>query len=126
MSHHESLRRTFSRRSLTTGALAAAPLAMASRLPAPATARAQDAATVTFWQFSTEEFVIQAYNDAIAAFSEQNPDITVTMEIVPWAEQQQKLITGLTTGSLPDVSMLGNNVVAQFQAIPAASSMSLR
>lgn len=115
----ERPRRTFSRRSLTKSALAAGPLALASRLPSPAPARAQDAANVTFWQFSTEEFVIQAYNDAIAAFSEANPDVAVTMEIVPWAEQQQKLITGLTTGSLPDVSMLGNNVVAQFQALDA-------
>ena len=62
---------------------------------APARARAQEATTVTFWQFSTNDFEIQAYNDAIAAFSEQNPDVTVNMEIVPWAEQQQKLVTGL-------------------------------
>jgi ABC-type glycerol-3-phosphate transport system substrate-binding protein len=41
------------------------------------------------------------------------------MELVPWQEQQQKLVTGLTTGALPDVSMLGNNVVAQFQALGA-------
>jgi ABC-type glycerol-3-phosphate transport system substrate-binding protein len=82
-------------------------------------AAAQEATNVTFWQFSTEPFVIAAYEEAIAAFQEQNPDVTVTMEIVPWAEQQQKLITGLTTGQLPDVSMLGNNVVAQFQALGA-------
>lgn len=100
---------------------------MAAAIAAPAVlagqratvARAQEPATVTFWQFSTEDFVIAAYNEAIAAFQEANPDVTVNMEIVPWAEQQQKLVTGLTTGQLPDVSMLGNNVVAQFQALGA-------
>jgi ABC-type glycerol-3-phosphate transport system substrate-binding protein len=41
------------------------------------------------------------------------------MEVVPWGEQQQRLITALTAGGLPDVSFLGNNVVAQFQAMGA-------
>ena len=45
------------------------------------------------------------------------------MEIVPWAEQQQRLVTALTTGGLPDVSMLGNNVVAQFQAAGALAPL---
>jgi multiple sugar transport system substrate-binding protein len=106
-----------SRRAFAKG-LVAAPAALAASR-APHVARAQGATTVTFWQFSTNDFEIQAYNDAIAAFSEENPDIIVNMEIVPWAEQQQKLVTGLTTGALPDVSMLGNNVVAQFQALGA-------
>ena len=43
----------------------------------------------------------------ITAFEAANPDVKVNMEIVPWAEQHQKLVTGLATGSLPDVSMLG-------------------
>lgn len=72
--------------------------------------------TVTFWQFSTNQNDIDAWNGAIKAFEQKNPDITVNMEIVPWASQQQRLVTALTTGGLPDVSMLGNNVVAQFQA----------
>src|SRR5690554_2127721 len=74
---------------------------------------------VIFWQFSTVEADIQAWEAAIREFESLHPDIKVTMEIVPWSEQQQKLITGLATGALPDVSMLGNNVVAQFQAIGA-------
>jgi multiple sugar transport system substrate-binding protein len=110
----ESRRRTISRRAVAKG-LIAAPAALATARAA----RAQGATTVTFWQFNTDDFQIKAYNDAIAAFSKENPDITVNMEIVPWEEQQQKLVTGLTTGALPDVSMLGNNVVAQFQALGA-------
>lgn len=75
--------------------------------------------TVTFWQFSTIEGDIAAWNDAIKAFEAANPDIDINMEIVPWASQQQRLVSALTTGGLPDVSMLGNNVVAQFQAAGA-------
>ena len=77
--------------------------------------------TVTFWQFSTRDAYIEAWNNAIAEFEAQNPDITVEMEVVPWAEQQQRLVSALTTGGLPDVSFLGNNVVAQFQAIGVPS-----
>jgi multiple sugar transport system substrate-binding protein len=79
--------------------------------------------TVTFWQFSTNQNDIDAWNKTIAAFESKNPDIKVDMEIVPWASQQQRLVTGLTTGGLPDVSMLGNNVVAQFEAAGALSPL---
>src|SRR4029079_2860171 len=79
--------------------------------------------TVVFWQFSTRDADVAAWNEAIASFEKANPDIKVDMEIVPWAEQQQRLVTALTTGGLPDVSMLGNNVVAQFVAAGALAPL---
>jgi multiple sugar transport system substrate-binding protein len=85
----------------------------------PSLTHAQDKTEVVFWQFSTDDFAIEAWEKAISDFEAENPDITVTMEIVPWADQHQKLITGLATGGLPDVSMLGNNVVAEFKALDA-------
>ena len=78
---------------------------------------------VTFWQFSTREADIAAWKGAIAAFEKQDPDVVVDMEIVPWAEQQQRLVNAVTTGGLPDVSMLGNDVVSQFQALGALASL---
>lgn len=110
-------RRGISRRGLTKGVLAAA--AAPALLRFPDMAHAQDPTTVTFWQFSTEQFAIDSWTAGIAEFEKLNPGITVNMELVPWADQHQKLITGLTTGALPDVSMLGNNVVAEFQALDA-------
>lgn len=115
---------TLSRRTLTKRLMAtvAAP-AMAGAVQPFNVVRAQGTTTVTFWQFNTEDFIINAWKQGIAAFEQKNPDIKVNMEIVPWANQQQKLITGLTTGKLPDVSMLGNNVVAQFQALGALAPL---
>lgn len=78
---------------------------------------------VVFWQFDTRPAYVDAWNRAIEAFEAENPDIDVIMEIVPWAEQQQRLISALATGGLPDVSFLGNNVVAQFQAIGALAPL---
>lgn len=72
--------------------------------------------TVTFWQFFTGDTDVAAWRDAIAKFEAANPEIKINMELVPWSEQQQRFVTALATGGLPDVSMLGNNVVAQFQA----------
>ncbi len=111
--------RAISRRRFNQGLLAAATAPAIAWAATPSVARAQEPATVTFWQFSTEEAAISAYEAAIAEFEAQNPDVKVNMEIVPWAEQHQKLVTGLTTGGLPDVSMLGNNVVAEFHALGA-------
>jgi multiple sugar transport system substrate-binding protein len=113
---------SLSRRRFAGGiaAAAAAPLALGA-MARPA--GAQDATEVTFWQFNTEDFVIAAWEEAITSFQAANPDVVVNMEIVPWAEQHQKLVTGLATGALPDVSMLGNNVVAEFQALGALAPM---
>lgn len=108
-------RRTFSK---GAALLATAPAMMAG-LGGVRTASAQEPAEVVFWQFSTEDFAIAAWEAAIEAFEAANPDVRVKMEIVPWADQHQKLITGLASGALPDVSMLGNNVVAEFQALGA-------
>lgn len=112
--------RRLTRRRFNQGVLAAATVpALAAAVPTGRSVRAQEPTTVTYWQFSTPEAVIAAWEKAIAEFERQNPDVRVNMELVPWAEQHQKLVTGLTGGGLPDVSMLGNNVVAEFQALGA-------
>lgn len=84
---------------------------------------AQAQETVTFWQFFTDQPQIDGWNAIIDAFEAENPDIDVVMEIVPWSEQQQRIVSALTTGGLPDISMLGNNVVAQFQAAGALAPL---
>jgi ABC-type glycerol-3-phosphate transport system substrate-binding protein len=75
-----------------------------------------DKQKVTFWQFDTAKASIDAYKTAIKDFEKKNPTITVDMQIVPWSDQQQKITTALASGALPDVSMLGNDVVAQYAA----------
>jgi len=94
-------------RVLATGALLAGVA-----LVQPAAAQTN----VTFWQFFTGDTDVKAWRDTIAKFEAANPDIKINMELVPWSEQQQRFVTALATGGLPDISMLGNNVVAQFQA----------
>jgi multiple sugar transport system substrate-binding protein len=80
-------------------------------------------AHVVFWQFSTRDADVAAWKNAIGQFEKVNPEIKVDMEIVPWADQQQRLVSALAAGGLPDVSMLGNNVVAQFVAAGALTPL---
>jgi len=113
-----------SRRTFNKGLLGAAAVpALAAAVKPFGVARAQEPATVTFWQFSTDQFAIDAWTATIKAFEQATPDVKVNMELVPWADQHQKLVTGLTGGQLPDVSMLGNNVVAEFQALDALAPL---
>ena len=69
---------------------------------------------VIFWQFDSSQPAVDAYKKEITDFEAKNPAIEVDMQIVPWSSQQQKITTALATGALPDVSMLGNDVVSQF------------
>jgi ABC-type glycerol-3-phosphate transport system substrate-binding protein len=79
--------------------------------------------TVTFWQFSTRQQDIDAFTSLITKFEALHPNITIKMELVPWADQQQKLTTALASGGLPDVSELGNDVVAQYEHIGALAPL---
>ena len=94
----------------------AAPSASAAApSTAPSEASLGAVQEVTFWQFSDRQVEIDAYQALIDKFEAAHPDIKVKMEIVPWSDQQEKLTTALASGGLPDVSMLGNDVVAQYQ-----------
>jgi len=42
-------------------------------------------------------------NDAIRRFQEANPDVVVSMELIPWDQWGQKVATAFATGTLPNV-----------------------
>jgi len=79
-------------------------------------ASASSKQTVVFWEFQTDTPSIDAFKASIKGFEATHPGITVQMETVPWSEQAQKLTTALATGGEPDVSMMGNDIVAEYVA----------
>ncbi len=111
----EKSRWTRSRRFSAAGLAAATLFGVTGGVIAPA-ASASGRQVVTFWEFQTDTPSINAFKASIKSFEATHPGITVEMSIVPWSEQAQKLTTGLATGGLPDVSMLGNDIVAEFVA----------
>ncbi len=104
---------------------AAAALGMPTLLDTPKTEAARSAAraTVTFWEFNTDTPSLTIWHKLISAFEAKNPDVNVNMVIVPWGEQAQKLTTAISTGAAPDVSMMGNDIVAEYAAIDALAPM---
>lgn len=98
---------------------AALPVAMEAPRVIAEAATPQAATAVTYWQFNTDTPSVNAWKKTIAGFEVANPSIKVNMQIVPWAEQAQKLTTAIATGTAPDISMMGNDVVAQYAATGA-------
>ncbi len=102
---------------------AALPAAVEAPRVLAEAATPQAATTVTYWQFNTDTPSINAWRKTIAGFEAANPGIKVNMQIVPWAEQAQKLTTAIATGTAPDISMMGNDVVAQYAATGALTPL---
>lgn len=46
------------------------------------------------------------WDDTVAAFGEEHPDVDVTVEIFPWADRDQALSTAIAGNSAPDVVYL--------------------
>jgi ABC-type glycerol-3-phosphate transport system substrate-binding protein len=116
-------RRTFLKVAAQTAAAAAILPPVLETTNAVAGPAQANQTKVTFWQFQTDNNSLAAWRKIISDFNAKNRDVLVEMVIVPWAEQAQKLTTAISTGSAPDVSMMGNDVVAQYAAIGALAPL---
>lgn len=65
------------------------------------------------WAGEAEE---KAFRDVIKRYEEQNPDVTVKMEILPFGQMYEKLDTRLAAGQAPDITRV------QYQAMGRYSS----
>lgn len=68
----------------------------------------------------------EAIAKLIPAFEEANPDVTVDVEQIPFAEAHQKLLTGFAGDSLPDMAQLGNSWLPEFEALGALTPLDAR
>lgn len=53
-------------------------------------------------------------NQLATGFEQQNPNITIKVQSIPWGMAHQKLLTALSGNSTPDVSMMGSSFMAEF------------
>jgi multiple sugar transport system substrate-binding protein len=112
--------RTISRRRLVqVSALAAGAAGVAG----PGRAMARQASTlsgkVTMWAFplssSSEQGADEAmWADLTAAFTAENPDVEVSVEVLPWANRNDKISTALTANANPDVVYLNDDFIPQY------------
>lgn len=47
------------------------------------------------------------FEDLATAFEEKHPDIDIQIEVVPWDNLEQKLLTDIAGGTAPDLSIIG-------------------
>lgn len=52
--------------------------------------------------------------DIVGMFKEENPDIDITVQAIPWGQAHEKLITAVAGGLPPDLCQLGTTWVPEF------------
>ena len=68
---------------------------------------------VEFWTMKLQPQFTEYFNQLIAQFESENPDITVRWVDVPWADMQSKILTAVSAGTAPDVVNLNPDFAAQ-------------
>jgi multiple sugar transport system substrate-binding protein len=74
---------------------------------------------VTMWIYPViaDETTHQAFWDAqVEAFEAENPDVTVKVEVYPWAGRDESLTTAIASGTGPDVVYLIPDQLATYQS----------
>jgi ABC-type glycerol-3-phosphate transport system substrate-binding protein len=68
---------------------------------------------ISFWNGLTGSDGV-TLNEMLTGFATENPDITLTVEIIAWGTLYQKLQTAFVAGTYPDVFMLHASEVPQY------------
>ncbi|MEA2031130.1 MAG: extracellular solute-binding protein [candidate division Zixibacteria bacterium] len=72
--------------------------------------------TLHWWQFWTDPAIKPTINSIVDEFEKANPDITVELTDLTWANGHEKIVLALASGTGPDVLELGSDWIAQFAA----------
>lgn len=68
---------------------------------------------VEFWTMQLQPDFTDYFNELIADFEAENPDITVRWIDVPWGDMQSKILTAVSAGTAPDVVNLNPDFASQ-------------
>ncbi|ARI79138.1 ABC transporter substrate-binding protein [Halobacillus mangrovi] len=80
-----------------------------------------DENTVTVWAMGEEGKKLQEFSKK---FEENNPDLTVDVQAIPWDTAHDKLLTAVASGNGPDVVQLGTTWVPEFAEAGALKDLS--
>lgn len=112
-------RGSFTRRTFLRGAaaLAAVPVLSACGGAATKSAGTKLSGTVTTWVYplaGTDQAKNEAaWKEIIKGFNEKYPDVKVDVQVLPWANRNDKLTTALAANAGPDVAYLNEDFVPQ-------------
>ena len=71
---------------------------------------------LTVWGMGTEGDNLQVLADA---FTEENPDVTVDIQAIPWAAAHEQIVNAIAGDQTPDVSMIGTTWQGEFASTGA-------
>jgi multiple sugar transport system substrate-binding protein len=75
---------------------------------------------VTFWALGAEGERVAAM---LPDFERRHPEISVTVQMIPWNAAHEKLLTAFAGGSLPDMCQLGNTWIPEFHVLDAIDDL---
>jgi len=70
--------------------------------------------TVSWWQFWTDPVIKPVIQEIVAEFEKQNPDITIELTDLTWANGHEKIVIAFASGTGPDIVELGSDWIAEF------------
>ncbi|MCB0106784.1 MAG: extracellular solute-binding protein, partial [Caldilineaceae bacterium] len=79
------------------------------------------------WRFplmDDQDAETAAWNEVIASFNEEYPDVTVTIETQPWDDRRQKLLSAIGSGRGPHVFYMNPDMISLFAQNNAIVSIS--
>jgi len=103
---------TFGRRffnGLLVGALLTTGLAGCGGTSDPAASSNE----VEFWTMQLQPKFTDYFNELIAEFEAENPEVTINWVDVPWSDMETKILAAVTAGQAPDVVNLNPNFASQ-------------
>lgn len=98
------------------GALPASPVAQETAVGAPPAAQ-EAPITLTHWQHHAASYV-QAVESFKARFEDENPNVTIDFQSIPWSEFWGKLASAIAAGkgSAPDIFMIPMGLIDEYVA----------
>ena len=72
--------------------------------------------SLEFWLRDTRPSNVKAMEEIVAAFEKANPGIKVNIVLTPWDSVEQKTMTAIASGTLPDLAQLNQTGAADYGA----------
>ena len=82
-----------------------------------------DKTEITVWVMGTDEYWRTYHDDLVKRFEDQNPEISVKLEYIPWDQGQNQLITAASNQTMPDVSTIAGRWTAQMVEMGAVEPL---
>ena len=79
-----------------------------------------DTVTLRLWAMGREGEVV---SELIPAFEREHPGIRVEVQQIPWTAAHEKLLTAYVGEATPDIAMLGNTWLPEFEALDALAPL---